>query len=135
MRTTLYAQLCRAQPRGLVVRPSAIPVVAPRLEAELRLFQDTNVDLSQAARLIIVMAAYARGYSLMQLGADDERNGQTPEQAFAGAVRNLSPTKFPTLRAVSDPGAVVSLRDESLYRGLRLMAVGLKADLESARRP
>lgn len=127
---SLYIQLCRAQPRAFVVRPAVIPSLAPGLEAQLQLFQETGLSASEAVRIVILLGAFARGFALIQLGAEDEQNGQSPEQALEASVQQLSPAKFPLLRAAGDVGAAVSVSDESFHTGVRLMVAGLKAELE-----
>ena len=129
-KSPLYLQLCRARPSSLVLRPNVIPVLAKRLEGELQLFRQMGLSVSEATRLIAVLSAYTRGFGLMQVGVEEERNDHTAEEAFEAAVSRLSPDKFPILRAVSQPGAVVSVSDESFDAGLRLLVAGMQAEFE-----
>lgn len=127
---SLYLELCRAQPRALVLRPAVIPALAPRFEDQLRLFPETTLSASEAVRVIILLATFARGFALLQVGAEEEQNH--PEQALEAAVQQLNPAKFPMLRAASNAGAAASLSDASFHTGIRLMVAGLRAELEQS---
>jgi AcrR family transcriptional regulator len=131
-KNALYLQLSRAFPRCLILRPSVIPVLAQRLEDELQVFRHVDLSASDATRLLAVLASYVRGFALMQVGAEAERNHHTAEQAFEASVSQLSPAKFPTLRAASDVGAVVSVSDESFDTCLRLLVAGMESEFELA---
>jgi AcrR family transcriptional regulator len=126
-KATLYLQVSRSRPSFLALRPDVIPVLAPHLDAELQLLRQTSIDISEATRFLTILSAYTRGFALMQIAAEEEGTGQSLEQAFETLVRQLNPTKYPTLRAASDPGGVVSARDDSFDTCLRLLVAGLKA--------
>jgi AcrR family transcriptional regulator len=127
----LYLTLCRALPRALVLRPAVMPVIARRLATELQLFEEGSVGLSDALRFLIVGGAYVRGFALMQLGAEEERDHQTPEAALEAAVHQLNPDKFPLLRGANNLGDIISVSDERFDRTFRLMVAGLKAECGS----
>jgi AcrR family transcriptional regulator len=133
--TSLYLQLCRAYPRCLVLRPSVIPVLAQRLEDELQSFREVDLSASEATRLLAILAAYVRGFALMQVGAEEERNHHAAEQAFEASVSQLSPAKFPTLRAASDVGGVISVSDTSFDTCLRLLVAGMESEFEGPNDP
>lgn len=127
--SALYLELCRTRPQSLVSRPKVIPVLAERLEASLNLLDGTTPSPSEAVRFMAVLDAYIRGFAMMQVGAQEGSDGQSVEQALRATVKQLNPDKFPTLRAVSDIGAVVSLSDDHFDDGLRLLVEGMKAEL------
>jgi AcrR family transcriptional regulator len=129
-KASLYLQLCLARPRSLVLRPSVIQVLAQRLEAEMQLFRNIDLTVSEVTHFLGVLNAYTRGFALMQLGADGQRNDGTAEEAFVASVAQLSPTKFPTLRAAKDVGGVVSVSNDSFMTCLRLLVAGMESEFE-----
>lgn len=129
-KTSLYLKLCRAYPICLSPRPSVIPVLAERLEEELEPFNKAGIDISDAARLVAVLTVYTLGFALMQVTPEAEP-GEPVEQAFHDAVDQLSPAKYPMLCAASTPGAAVSVSDEDYDRALRLLVMGMVADVSA----
>ena len=121
----LYLQLCRSDPRCLVLRPSVIPLTARRMESELRALQQGDVGAGEATMLLGVLGAFIRGFALMQVGAEQEENMDSAERTFQVAIEQLNPEKFPTLRGLRRPGKVVSVNDDSFEGILRLLVDGI----------
>jgi hypothetical protein len=101
------------------------------MEAELRVLRDVSLSGIEGLRLMALLGTYVRGFAMMQVGTEEERNHPTEEQAFASAVAQLRPAKFPTLLAATDVGAVMSVSDDSFDSGLRQLVTGMARSLNA----
>ena len=128
----LFAHLCCWRPHLLASRPGVLRVLAERFDQELQLLQNLGLTAAQAASLHNILSAYTVGYVLMQLGADTEADEETPEEALNEAVERLDPEEFPTLRAVSNVGALVALDDGEFDDVLRLLITGMNVEYAGA---
>ena len=125
LRTPLYAQLCSARPRFLFSRPSVMPVLAERVDAELQVLQRLGLSAAEAMRMHLILQTYALGFVLIELSTPTTE--PSAEHALEAAVAQLDPAEFPTLRAVEDVGALISVRDADFDGFLRLFVTGMKS--------
>jgi AcrR family transcriptional regulator len=128
-KASLYLHLCRARPRCLILRSSVIPALARRLEEELRLFARVAMSMADATRFLAVLSAYTRGFALMQIDAEVQRQ-PTGEDAFEGALNQLPPGLYPTLEAAGHVAGVISVTDDSFHTCLRLLVAGMESEFE-----
>jgi AcrR family transcriptional regulator len=134
-RTPLFAQLAGSRPGLLFSRPSAMSMLAGRIDQELQVVQRLGLDASQAMRMHKILSAYTLGFVLMQLGGEPNGTEPTPEQALEEAVAQLDPTEFPNLRSVSNVGDLVSLGDYDFDAFLRLLVSGAQSEYRSTAAP
>lgn len=127
-RTPLFAQLCSARPRFLFSRPSVMPILAKRIDEQLRVLQRLGLSAPDAMRMHNLLSAFTLGFVLMQLGLETKGNEPTVEEALRESVAQLDPVEFPTLRAVRDPGALVSVKDADFDDVLRLLVAGMTSE-------
>jgi AcrR family transcriptional regulator len=134
-RSPLFAQLC-AWPQllaSLMPRPAVLRELASRFDHELQLMMDgLGLTPVEAARLHNVLYGSTVGFMLMQLGVDDTTGEPTMAEALEAAVERLDADEFPTLKAVTDVGAVVALDDETFEDVLELLVAGMKAERAGA---
>lgn len=131
-RTPLFAQLCSARPRFLMSRPGVMPILARRIDEQLQVLQRLGLDAADAMRVHNILSAYTLGFLLMQQGLETKGDEPTVEQALKESVTHLDPAEFPTLLAVRDLGALVSVKDEDHDDFLRLLVAGMKSEFGPA---
>lgn len=130
-RTPLFAQLCSARPRFLFSRTSVMPLLARRIEEHLQLLQRLGLSPAEAMRMHNILSAYTLGFVLMQTGTEAKGDEPTVGQALEAAAAQLDPADFPTLRALTDIGALTSVTDDDFDSCLRLLVAGTKSEFDS----
>lgn len=128
-RTPLYAQLCQNRPIHLFSRPAIMSTFANRLDGELQVLQRGGLNADQAIRLHNILFAFTLGFVLLEFGAETKGDEPTPEEALAATVAQLDPREFPTLRAIDDVGALISVRQADYDDFVRLLVAGLRSDV------
>ena len=134
-RTPVFAQLLASRPRFLLSRPRALPVLAKRVDEELQVFQRVGVSATEAMGLHNILWAYALGFVLMQLGTDLKRGKPSTQRTLEASVARLDPAEFPTLRALSDVEAIVSVGNDGFEDFLRIFVAGMRSELAPPRSP
>jgi len=135
-RNPLFAQLCGWRPHLLASRPGVLRVLATRFDQELQLLLDgLGLTPADAAALHNLLYAPTIGFVLMQLGADGGADEPTAAEALEAAVERLEPAEYPTLKAVTDLGALVALENETYDDVLQLVVAGMKAEYAGEAKP
>jgi AcrR family transcriptional regulator len=130
-RAPLFLRLCRANRKLLMLRPSIVPVVAKRFEAELRLlFEGLGLGVAEAMRLHSILTSYTLGFALMQQALSQDGGDATPEAAIEQAVAQLDPARYPALTGAPHIGSLVALDDAAYEAGLQLLVAGMKPAVE-----
>jgi TetR/AcrR family tetracycline transcriptional repressor len=124
-RTPLYAELCQRRPIHLFSRPAVMSAFANRLDEELQVIQRAGLTPDEAIRLHNILFAFTLGFVLLEFGAETKGDEPTQEGALATTVAQLDPGEFPTLRAVSDVGALISVKQSDYDDFVRLLVAGV----------
>jgi AcrR family transcriptional regulator len=126
-RAPLYLELCRANPNLLHPRSTVVPALARRLEAEVEVLQHLGLPAADALRLHSILSSYTLGMVLMQQAKRPDDDTPTPEEALRGSAAQLDPAKYPTLHALNDVGAIISVGDGAFATSLQLFVAGIRA--------
>jgi AcrR family transcriptional regulator len=125
-RTPLFAELCQGRPIYQFSRPAIMSAFARRLDDDLQVVQRAGLNADEALRLHGVLFAFTLGFVLLEFGVETTDNEPTQEAALKTSVAQLDPREFPTLHAVGDPGALISVRQADYDDFIRLFVAGFR---------